>query len=98
MSVSFHATIVDHALAATTFQRTGAQYNQVRACTYFAHAATQPIDVERELTQSIIGAIHGRCAESLMNSMLLTCRRGFGTFRDFILRSILLARKRCPDT
>ena len=33
-----------------------------------------------------------------MDSMLLTCRRGFGTFRDFILRSILLARKRCPDT
>src|SRR6266545_6069088 len=46
---------------ATAFQRTGAQYNQVRACTHFAHAASQLIDVERESLQSIIGATHNRC-------------------------------------
>jgi hypothetical protein len=42
------------------FHRTSAHYSKGRACTRFAHAALQLIDVARESHRSIIGATHKR--------------------------------------
>jgi hypothetical protein len=47
----------------------------VRACTRFAHDATQPIDVERESIPSIIGATHNRCDKSFIRLRFSTLGR-----------------------
>jgi hypothetical protein len=82
--------VLANIVSAQAFQSTGAHYSYVRACTRFAHTASQAIDVECESYRSIIGATHKRCDKFFIRLMLSTLSRS----NRYLERLTILSRGR----